>query len=92
MNIRYSLKEMSARVTLWCTHFPYFPMSNVNMHLFKNGAKVLSLHYVVLYSVSSKVYTRFLQNSKLLLNPFNLFLAQLRIVQVVETVAAFFGN
>jgi hypothetical protein len=82
-------KEMSARVTLRCTHFPYFPMSNVNVHLFKNGAKVLSLHDVGLYSVSQKVYTQFLQNSKLHLNPINSFVAQLRIVQVVDTVSAF---
>jgi len=59
------------------------------MHLFKNGAKVLSLHDVGLYSFSSKVHIHFLQNSKLHLNPFNSFLAQLMIVQVVETVAAF---
>jgi len=47
-------KEMSARVTLRCMHLPYFPMSNVNMHLFKKSAKVLSLHDVGLYSVSSQ--------------------------------------
>ena len=64
-------------------------MANVNTHLFKNGAKVLSLHDVGLYSVSFKVCTPFLQNSKLHLNPFNSFLAQLRIVQVVETISAF---
>ena len=52
---------MSARVTLRGMHFLYFPMSNVNMHLFKSGTKVLSLRDVGLYSVSSKVYTQFLQ-------------------------------